>query len=375
MPLTLGRWMQFLEIGDETKAALEDVYAVAAPQIDSILDVFYTRIARDGVGQKLMTPEAMEHARAAQRKHWLTYVLRGRFNEEYLAAARAIGQIHHQVGVDLVLYTGSYSVVLSEFVGQMVAAYHDDPDRLRRALTALNQVVFLDMGLGVAVYHDAFVSALAEMSNEVNFSLARAGEFRDNETGMHLMRMSRMCSALARALGRDGRWVEMLEVASPLHDVGKIGIPDSVLLKPGRLDDAELEVMRRHPQIGGQIIPEDSAEVIRMAKRIALTHHERWDGAGYPAGLKGEEIPLEGRIAAICDVYDALLSDRPYKEPWTRDAALAYLRDNRGRHFDPDLVARFLKMAPEMDAIRGRYRDTQPSEVAIATPIAFDRNG
>lgn len=365
MPLTLSRWMQLLQISNETKAALADVYAAAEPAIDRILDVFYSRIAGDGIGRKLMTPEAMAHARAAQRKHWLTYVLRGRFDDEYVAAAQTIGQIHYRVGVDLVLYTGSYSVVLSELVDLMVNAYHDDPDRLRRALAALNQAVFLDMGLGVAVYHDAFVGALAEMSNEVNFSLARAGEFRDNETGMHLMRMSRMCSALARELGRDGRWVEMLEVASPLHDVGKIGIPDSVLLKPGRLDDAELKVMRRHPQIGGQIIPEDSADVIRMAKRIALTHHERWDGAGYPAGLKGEEIPLEGRIAAICDVYDALLSERPYKEPWTQDAALTYLRDNSGRHFDPDLVATFLEMAPQMDAIRERYRDTAP-------PTSFD---
>jgi len=313
-----------------------------------------------GAGNKFSDPHSLERARNAQKRHWLTYVLCGRFDSDYLAAARAIGQAHYRVGVDLMLYTGAYSLVLAELVALISSIHRDRPDEAPRALRAVNQAVFLDMGLAVSVYYDSFVGAMEDMSNELNFSLARAGEFRDNETGLHLMRMSRMCHALALAIGKDRRWAQMIQVASPLHDVGKIGIPDKILLKQGRLDSAEMEVMRRHPEFGGRIIPDNPAEVIRMAKRISLTHHERWDGGGYPAGLQGEEIPLEGRIAAICDVYDALLSERPYKQPWEPERVIAFLRDNSGTHFDPALISAFLANLPEMDAIRASYDDDKP---------------
>ncbi|OZB11408.1 MAG: two-component system response regulator, partial [Marinobacter sp. 34-60-7] len=168
--------------------------------------------------------------------------------------------------------------------------------------------------------------------------LGRAAEYKDNETGMHVIRMSHASQIIALAAGCSQSWAENLLNAAPMHDVGKIGIPDAILQKPGKLDSHEWEIMQRHTTIGAEIIGDDGSELLRMAKAIALGHHEKWDGSGYPNGLRGTEIPLEARIVAIADVFDALTSERPYKSAWPVDDAVQYIRNESGRHFDPDLV-------------------------------------
>ncbi len=184
--------------------------------------------------------------------------------------------------------------------------------------------------------------SLQQTQLQILQTLGRAGEFRDNETGDHVQRMSRLCAWLARLAGLPDAVVADMRLASQLHDIGKIGIPDHILLKPGRLTDEEREVMSHHPQIGARILSGLDAPMLQLARDIALTHHERWDGTGYPAGLRGEAIPIAGRIVAICDVFDALRSRRPYKRAWPLDEVLALLREQSGRHFDPHLVALFL---------------------------------
>jgi hypothetical protein len=184
---------------------------------------------------------------------------------------------------------------------------------------------------------------------EVIHRLAQATESRDQETGMHLERMSRMCERLGLAMGMTATEAETLRNASLLHDVGKIGVPDAVLLQPGGLSPEDRELMRRHTTIGAELLAGSSSEVMRMAEEIARTHHERWDGTGYPAGLAGEAIPLVGRICAVCDVFDALLSDRPYKEPWPVPEAVDQLRRDRGKHFDPAVVDAFLGIVDDLD--------------------------
>jgi hypothetical protein len=183
---------------------------------------------------------------------------------------------------------------------------------------------------------------LEEKQAEVIRKLGAASEYRDNETGMHVIRMSHIAGSIARAMGLPTDLREKIVMAAPMHDVGKIGIPDAVLLKPGKLDDIEFKAMTLHTNIGADLLEGDD-DLMLLASEIAITHHEKWNGTGYPTGLKGDKIPLAGRICAVADVFDALTSRRPYKEPWPVEKAIEYIRSESGKAFDPAIVASFDK--------------------------------
>ncbi len=201
---------------------------------------------------------------------------------------------------------------------------------------------------------------------EIVRRLGRAGEFRDNDTGQHVIRMSRSCQFLALRAGLGEEFAKTLLFASPMHDVGKIGIPDHILLKPGKLDAEEWRIMQTHPTIGASILDGHDSKIMRMATCIAATHHEKWDGSGYPRGLAAEEIPIEGRIAAICDVFDALTSTRPYKEAWSYDKAISYIQDSAGTHFDPQLVDHFMAISQQVISLKQLHPDSSTHEPAAA---------
>ncbi|MEO5351654.1 MAG: response regulator [Magnetococcus sp. XQGC-1] len=190
---------------------------------------------------------------------------------------------------------------------------------------------------------------------EIIRRLGRAAEFKDNETGLHVIRMSHYARLMASELHISEEWAELVFHASPMHDIGKIGIPDRILLKPGPLDEMERRVMCTHPQMGAEIMGEHQTELLKMAREIALTHHEKWDGTGYPQGLRGEEIPLAGRITAVADVFDALTAERPYKQAWSVAKAMETIDQAAGYHFDPALVAIFHKILPEALPIMAKY--------------------
>ena len=198
---------------------------------------------------------------------------------------------------------------------------------------------------------------LTDTRLEIVRRLGRASEFRDNETGLHIIRMSHYSRLIATALGANANWVDVVFTAAPMHDIGKIGIPDGVLLKPGKLTDEEWTVMKTHPQIGGEIIGEHSSEILRMSREIALAHHEHWDGSGYPRGLAGEAIPLSARIVAVADVFDALTTERPYKRAWPVAEAVEHIGGLSGRQFDSRLVELFRQVLPEILEIRDRYEE------------------
>jgi putative two-component system response regulator len=192
---------------------------------------------------------------------------------------------------------------------------------------------------------------------ETIFRLARLVEFRDEETGHHLHRMSSYCEILARQTGFSEQRCELVRLASQLHDVGKVAIPDNILLKRGKLTQQEFEAMQGHAETGFQMLSGAASEVVQLGALIARTHHERWDGSGYPRGLAGEDIPPEGRIAAIADVFDALTSDRVYRPAFPVKSAIEMMRAERGQHFDPELLDGFFTVLPEAEAIRQTYAD------------------
>ncbi len=202
---------------------------------------------------------------------------------------------------------------------------------------------------------------LKETSIEIIFRLSSASEYRDEDTGAHIQRMSNYASLIADKMGLGSKTVEAILHAAPMHDIGKIGIPDSILLKPGKLTDAEWKIMRQHPLIGAKILGGSKIPLVRMAEVIALTHHEKWNGSGYPRGLKGKKIPLVGRIAAVADVFDALSTKRPYKPAFELEQSLDIIKSDSGSHFDPDVIEAFFSCKDEIIAIKEKYSDDTES--------------
>jgi len=198
---------------------------------------------------------------------------------------------------------------------------------------------------------------LQETRLEIIRRLGRAAEYRDNETGMHVMRLSHYARLLAQKAGLSHFEADQVMNASLMHDVGKIGIPDHILLKPGKLTVDEFEIIKTHPEICAEIIGEHQSELLKLSRLVALTHHEKWNGLGYPNGLKGEDIPLAGRITTIADIFDALTSVRPYKKAWTVDDALALIKKEAGEALDPTLVPLFISLRPEVEKIMLTFYD------------------
>ncbi len=206
---------------------------------------------------------------------------------------------------------------------------------------------------------------IAAREKEAILRLSRAAEYRDPETGMHLLRMSNYTRVIAAKLGLPPAEQKLLLEAAPMHDVGKVGTPDYILLKPGRLTGQEFEIMKQHARIGYEILCDSVSPLLRCAAVVARSHHEKYDGSGYPDGLAGAAIPLHGRIVAVADVFDALTSARPYKPAWTLEAALEHMKHGAGSHFDPECVAALLAGWDEVCLIRARFSDEVPAALEM----------
>ncbi len=198
---------------------------------------------------------------------------------------------------------------------------------------------------------------LQKTQKEIVERLSRASEFRDNETGQHIKRLSHYCALLGSKIGMSKNKQDLLFYASSMHDVGKIGIPDRILLKPGRLTPDEWEIMKTHTTIGADLLTGSNSELLKMASHIALTHHEKWDGSGYPQGLKGDKIPLEGRIVAICDMFDALTSERPYKKAWPVEESVSEIKNAGSIYFDKKLVNEFEEILSDVLILKKRFSE------------------
>ncbi|AUC88597.1 two-component system response regulator [Alteromonas sp. MB-3u-76] len=245
-----------------------------------------------------------------------------------------------------------------------VTALNDDMDEARGF--EVGAVDYITKPISPAVVkarvktHLSLVRAEALMESRLHVvqRLGRAAEYKDNETGMHVMRMSHFSKELALAYGLSEEQATTLLHAAPMHDIGKIGIADSIMLKPGKLTGEEFKDMQRHPEIGAEIIGDcGDSLLLKVAKSVSMTHHEKWDGTGYPKGLKGEEIPIEGRICALADVFDALTSKRPYKEAWSIEKAVEFIQSQKGKHFEPKLVDLLIAMLPKIIEIKETFKE------------------
>lgn len=215
----------------------------------------------------------------------------------------------------------------------------------------------------IALTNAKLIDNMRDAHVDTLFRLSVAAEYKDEDTASHLERMSRYSAVLSRKMGFDDLFIDQIQLASPMHDVGKIGIPDAILMKPGKLTDKEFDIMRTHPQIGARILGGSSSPLLKMAEVIALSHHEKWNGMGYPNKLKGEDIPIEGRIVALADVFDALTSRRCYKPAWPLERALNLIKETREEHFDPNVVDAFFESLDQILEIKQRYADEVPKEV------------
>ena len=292
-----------------------------------------------------------------------------------LAVARRLKENEETKIIPVVMVTS-----LNEVVDRVKALEAGADDFLSKPVDRSELIATINSQLKVKAYHDHMLNHQKELEAEVAkrtqqlrqafdkiklssldtiYRLSRAAEYKDEYTGSHIQRMSHYAATVAHKLGLNEETAETILYATPMHDVGKIGIPDHILLKPRRLDPDEWEIMKQHTIIGSQILEGSDAESIKLAEVVALTHHEKWDGSGYPKGLKGDEIPLPGRITAIADVFDALTSRRPYKEAFLLESAFVIIREGRGSHFDPEVVNAFLAGEDEILSIREKYRDSQ----------------
>jgi two-component system response regulator RpfG len=209
---------------------------------------------------------------------------------------------------------------------------------------------------------DVATNRILEREQETLFRLAKAGEYRDSDTGNHVLRMAKFSRLIAEGMGLDESRCRLIEMAAPMHDIGKIGIPDNILLKPGKLSHEEFSIMKTHSTIGYHILKNSHSKYISLGAEIALSHHERFDGTGYPNGLQGKAIPLDARIVAVADVYDALTSERPYKKAWSSQEALDYVFDNKNKHFDPACVDSFMMQFSKISLIQQQLQDAPTAQ-------------
>lgn len=219
------------------------------------------------------------------------------------------------------------------------------------------QSIIQDRADWLARQVDVATQQIVSREQETLLRLAKAGEYRDEDTGFHVVRMAKYSRQIAEALGLSAKECDEIEYSAPMHDIGKIGVPDKILLKPGQFEAEEWQVMQGHAQIGHAILADSQSRYMQMGAIIALGHHERFDGTGYPYGLSGKDIPLVARIVSVADVYDALVSRRPYKEPWKEQDALDYLRKHAGTQFDPTCIDAFFERLDNIHEIQGQFSD------------------
>ena len=255
---------------------------------------------------------------------------------------------------------------LKKYADDLAKVYQSEKQKRKELQVANKQLVKFadDLNKTVKELQRAYLDTINR--------LVLAAEYKDEDTGDHIIRMSRYSAFIAEKLGLPAREVQNIRYAAPMHDVGKIGIPDNILMKPGKLTDEEFDFMKTHTTIGATILADSKAEILRLAHQIAISHHEKWNGRGYPQGFSGDKIPISGRIVGLADVFDALTSKRPYKVPYPIEVAVDIIKKERGEHFDPDVADIFLENIDEFVRIKEEVGSAE--DVSLSDFVRSERD-
>ena len=294
-----------------------------------------------------------------------------------LEAVKLMRKITSLEGVPLVVVTSiedrdiryqALEAGANDFITKPIDPYECRIRCKNMLLLRLQQKIILSHSLSLEQQISEATKQIYFREQETLHRLAKAGEYRDTDTGNHVLRMAKYSYLIAKELGLSEEHCNLIELSAPMHDIGKIGIPDHILLKPGKLDVEEMNIMKTHAQIGYQILQGSPSKYLSLGAEIALCHHEKYDGSGYPHGTKGESIPLEARIVAVADVFDALTSERPYKAKWSNDKAVDYLIADSGKHFDPICVQAFTTRFSQIELVQQQLQDTTQTQLGLPTP-------
>jgi len=362
-----------------TFEVIEQNLADAVPTVVIIDDEFTSRTILDRVVRSIQENiivrsfadpiEAMAWIRANQPDLILVdYMMSGMTGLEVVQQVRNISFLD---SVQIIVVTSMeernirYKVLdagASDFINKPIDPY-ECRTRCRNMITLrMQQKIILGRSLSLEREIVDATKKIHQREMETLFRLAKAGEHRDSDTGNHILRMAKYSRLIAETLGLPQERCDLIENAAPMHDIGKIGTPDHILLKQSRLTAEEFAIMQNHATIGFQILQHSPSKYLSLGAEIALRHHEKFDGSGYPGGLKGKSIPLESRIVAVADVYDALTSHRPYKRAWSNEEAETYLIANKGAHFDPDCVDAFISKRSQATLIQLQLLDYPESQ-------------
>ena len=355
---------RFLTLTEEDKENIVKISPLINQNIYFLIDRLYEHLMKFEETKNILLekPERIEHLRNMQMGYFKE-LFSLKYDEDYLASRLNLGLTHLNVNIPTNLFMSSYSYLLSlliDFIKEELPKHNFSHSEILNIINSMQKIANLDMTLVIRAYYSKEINEKERLSGDFIKRLSKIAEFRDENTGAHIERMSLYCMTTAKYLGYNHDFQMNILEASPMHDIGKISIPDYVLLKPAKLTDDEFEIMKTHTMKGFDILSNSDSEIMKLGAEIALSHHERYDGSGYPRGLKGESIPISGRICIIGDIFDALTNKRVYKSAYPIEESLGIMKNEmgRGNYFDPVIFDVFIKALDEIIAIRSRYMNS-----------------
>lgn len=352
---------RFLELTEDDTVNLLKVNYLIIENIDFLMDKLYEHLMLFNETKNILLekPGRIEHLRGVQIRYFKE-LFSLKYDENYLVDRLNVGLTHLNTNIPTNIFMGSYSYFLSlliDFIKEELPKRNFSHKEILDIINSIQKIINLDTTLVIRAYYGKEMNEKEQLGDDFIKRLSKIAEFRDENTGAHIERMSFYCMIIAKYLGYNYDFQMDILDASPMHDIGKISIPDYILLKPAKLDKEEFEIIKTHTTKGCEILSNSDSKIMKLGAEIALTHHERWDGTGYPRGLNGKNIPVSGRICIVSDIFDALTNERVYKSRYSTEESLDIMKNEMGagKHFDPAVFDAFIKAFDDIVAVKNRY--------------------